>query len=274
MKVVITYRTEEHLADAHRYFHRPTTQFHAIELDVSDHDAVARAADEAEQVFGPVDLLCSNAGVGVTTSIREATLADWNYAVAVNLWGVVGTVRAFLPRLTTRGTPAHIVATASMSGLFHGGYAGVYTTTKFAVVGMMEALRTELRGKNIGVSVFCPGLVRSRIFAASRNRPGVDANDRREQNDTELRIAGLVAAGMDAIECGRKVLEGVRRNDMYILTHPEFKQGLLDRCEALLGSFRDDGDIPTQRLEAEQRALRNDVYVHESDRQKKRSIAG
>jgi NAD(P)-dependent dehydrogenase (short-subunit alcohol dehydrogenase family) len=271
MKVVVTYRTDRHLAEARACLQTDGAHFHAIRLDVSDRQSVVRSAEEAEQVFGGVDLLCINAGVGVGTSVHEATLGDWEYAMNVNVWGAINSVHAFVPRMIARAEPGHVVATSSMAGLFHGGSAGVYTTTKFALVGMMEALRAELAQKRIGVSVFCPGLVKSRIFLANRNRPTQPHDgdrDIRREAERASRIAALMAEGMDPLECGRKVLEGVRRNDMYILTHPEFKQGLSDRCEVLLRSFQDAETVPLPRIRAEESTLRSPVYLREKDRQR------
>jgi NAD(P)-dependent dehydrogenase (short-subunit alcohol dehydrogenase family) len=242
-----------------------------MRADVGDRKHMLRAADEAEAKFGFVNLLCNNAGVGVTAPIASATFRDWDYAMRVNVGGVINGVQVFLPRMLAAKAPAHIVTTCSMSGLFHGGEAGVYTTTKFAVVGMMEALRAEMSRHRIGVSVFCPGLVRSRIFLQDRNRPkrfdGPGPGAKPRPKDPTTREA-LLAAGMDPVECARKVLAGVCRNDMFILTHPEFKEGLRDRCDALMASIDVYADtaVPPERVQAEQRVLRHQVYASEVGR--------
>jgi short-subunit dehydrogenase len=174
----------------------------------------------------------------------------------------VNTISPFLPQITATGAePAHIVATSSMSGLVHGGPTGVYTTTKYAVVGMMEALRAELRQRNVGVSAFCPGFVQSRLFDQFRNRTGDHGGAGSVRERRHDRWTRVMSAGMDPLECGRKVLRGVRRNDMYILTHPEFRDGVSDRFRAVLRAFDAyDEPVPPARVAAEQVVLRHPVY--------------
>jgi NAD(P)-dependent dehydrogenase (short-subunit alcohol dehydrogenase family) len=226
-------------------------------LDVTDRFAMDRAADETEDRFGAVHFLCNNAGVGVGVAVKDASFDDWDYALGVNLGGVVNGVRTFLPRIIRHGEPAHVLTTASVSGLFHGGASGVYTTTKFAVVGMMEALRSELGPLGIGVSVCCPGLVATRIFDSDRHRA---SRSKASAERAEI-FRSIVAAGMDPFECGARVLEGVRRNDLYILTHPEFEQGIKDRFEALLASMDGRQPVPETRLQAEQATLRHVLHT-------------
>src|SRR5690606_9667778 len=163
--------TKAHLDEAAQYFDNSAGAFHAIRADVRDRSAMDEVAQEALERFGVVHLICANAGVGTMATVCDASEDEWDDAISTNMMGVINTCAPFLSNLRAdRVVPAHIVATASMSGLFHGASAGVYTTTKFAVVGMMEALRSELQPKGIGVSVFCPGLVQSRIFDRQRNR--------------------------------------------------------------------------------------------------------
>jgi NAD(P)-dependent dehydrogenase (short-subunit alcohol dehydrogenase family) len=260
MKVAVTYLTAEHLTQAKSHLSDCGHDVHAIRLDVTDRHAMERAADEVETKVGAVHLLCNNAGVGVSVPVKDASFDDWDFALGVNLGGVVNGVRTFLPRMMRHGEPAHLLATASMSGLFHGGSAGVYTTTKFAVVGMMEALRSDLAPLGIGVSVCCPGLVATRIFDADRHRPPQS----RIPVERAALFRSIVAAGMDPFEYGAKVLEGVRRNDLYILTHSEFEQGIRDRFEALLASVDRGQPVPEARRRAEQQTLRHPLYATET----------
>lgn len=251
MKVVVTYRTESHMNSALRKFFTSDERILPVVADVRSRsaidDAVARAIDE----FGAVNLICANAGIRSTASILNATPDDWSDTVATNILGVVNTVGAFIPHLlTSRVRPCHIVATSSMSGLLHGSNTGLYTTTKFAVVGMMEALRAELRTRNIGVSVLCPGFVQNRTFEP---------------------LQGSMATAMDPLECGRRVLTGVRRNDMYIVTHPEFKDGIRERFDALISAFEvNDEFVPEARIAAERRVLRHPIYSYRAFRQRNR----
>lgn len=261
MKVAITYLTASHYQEARTHFAGDHAGFMGLCLDVRDRHAVQLALDEVRSRFGNVHLLCNSAGVGVRTAITAATYDDWDFTLAVNLGGMINCLQAFLPHLLEHGEPAHIVAVASMAGLFHGLDAGVYTTTKFALVGMMEALCADLRPRGVGVSVACPGLVSTNILQSDRNR------DPRPAPESVPR-GGFMAAGMDPLECGRRILRGVRRNDLHILTHPEFRQGIVDRFEAIMASIADAEAVPPERLQAEQRVLRHPLYIAEKTRLK------
>jgi len=267
MKVVVTYLTKAHLDEAAQYFDNSAGAFHAIRADVRDRSAMDEVAQEALERFGVVHLICANAGVGTMATVCDASEDEWDDAISTNMMGVINTIAQFLSKLLAdRLVPAHIVATASMSGLFHGASAGVYTTTKFAVVGMMEALRSELQPKGIGVSVFCPGLVQSRIFDRQRNRRTRPVS----APQPNARIRDLMAAGMDPLECGQRVLSGVRKNAMYIISHPEYRYGVEERCQALIGAFDDVQEAaPHSRIEAERVVLRNRVYSDEIARQQR-----
>ena len=288
MKVIITYRTPKHYQQAKTYFQDDNAGFHAISVDVTDRDGMARAADEAEKVFGKVHLLVNNAGVG-GGAVTQATFNDWDFAVGVNILGVANGVQIFVPRMIAHGEPAHVVSTSSMSGLFIGGTATVYTTTKYAVVGMMESLRAELVPHKIGVSAFCPGVVQSDIRDFNRNRPENLKNSAAEEKQrnqerqkmmarmrsrmTKEQLAAMQKrysnGAMDPLVCGRKVLRGVRRNDLFIITHPEYGQGIEDRCEALTLSIPSgDEPAPPARVAIEQRVLTAQVYIDEIRRLK------
>jgi NAD(P)-dependent dehydrogenase (short-subunit alcohol dehydrogenase family) len=240
MKVVFTYRSEKHRDAALASFPRDNPGVHAIQLDTADRDAMPRAADEAERVFGNVHLLCNNAGVGIPALLSNVSWQDWDWAVDVNLNGVFNGIRTFLPRMLKHGEGAHIMATSSSAGIVAGSL-GVYATTKFAVVGMMESLRTEMVGKNIGVSVFCPGLVRTDIFDAERNRPASHGVVKGNAGPPPLLPGAgpidLMGVAMDPMESGRLVLEGIRRNDLYILSHPEFAPVARERLNLMMASF-------------------------------------
>ncbi len=262
MKVVLTYRTPRHLRAALKSMKPWAGSFEFLQLDVMDRSALAAAERYVSTSYGQVNLLCANAGVGVRTPIAEADFDDWDFACGVNINGVFNTIKCFIPSIIAGSEPAHILSTASMSGLFHGSNAGVYTATKFAVVGMTEALRAELMHKGIGVSICCPGLVKTRIHLSHRGRSvrSVSTLTRRDSRGNP-RLRRMVAAGMDHLECAQRILEGVRRNDMYILTHPEFEQGIRDRFQKLLAALpKRDTAVPANRTKAERFVLRHKVY--------------
>jgi NAD(P)-dependent dehydrogenase (short-subunit alcohol dehydrogenase family) len=260
MKVAISYRSEQHLRQAKPHFEDAEDRFCAVQLDVRDRAELEGAAAEIEAKFGPVNLLVNNAGVGFPGSVLESTPDQWEYALSVNLLGVVNSVQTFVPRMTAHGGPAHVVATASMSGLFAAGKAGVYTTSKFAVVGIMEALANELFGQGIGVSICCPGIVQSNIADWKRNSPYHQEEPKPPDNS-------IASTGMDPLEYGKLVLNGVRKKALYILTHPEYTEGLAQRCEALQMNLSDvDCPVPPQRLAAARRILKSPIYEQEIHR--------
>ena len=143
----------------------------AIRLDVTDREAFARAADETERALGNVHVLCNNAGVNLFNDIADATYQDWDWVLGVNLGGVVNGIVTFVPRIKAHGDGGHVVNTASMAAFVAGPGAGIYTTAKFGVHGLSDALRWSLLPHGIGVSMVCPGLVKSKIYESDLIRP-------------------------------------------------------------------------------------------------------
>src|SRR4029077_16251015 len=142
-----------------------------VQVDVSSRAELARAAAAVEKKFGPVTLLFNNAGVNLFQTIEESSFDDWDWLMSVNLQGPINGVMTFVPRLIAAGKGGYIVNTASMAGFLAAGVCGIYTTAKFAVHGMSGSLRASLAQYNIGVSVLCPGLVKSYIYASDDIRP-------------------------------------------------------------------------------------------------------
>lgn len=264
MKVAFTYKSDGNRDAALASFPADNPGVHAIRLDTTDREAMPRAADEVERLFGPVHLLVNNAGIGMPALLSNVSWQDWDWAMDVNINGVFNGVRTFLPRMLAHGQGAHIVSTSSSAGIV-AGTLGVYATAKFAVVGMMESLRTEMEGKNVGVSVFCPGLTRSSIFDIERNRPAEHGGSRAPSAPPPLKPGAppidIMAAAMDPLEAGRLVLEGIRRNDLYILSHPEFEPVVRERVTLMLNSFS-AGPVPEGRRLATQ-AITPDIYAAE-----------
>ena len=225
MNVAIADVRQDHLDQAIRALQG--RKVHAVRVDVTDRAAMARAADETERVFGKVHVLCNNAGINLFNDIGEATYDDWDWILGVNLGGVVNGVRTFVPRIKAHGEGGHIVNTASMASFIASGRAGVYCTTKFAVRGMSEALRWSLLPHRIGVSVLCPGLVKSAIFESEQLRPAsLSAEATRTDPAFLARLAQVHQDGMEPEEVGEKVLRAIQRNDFYVFSHPEFKDEL------------------------------------------------
>ena len=271
MKVVIGYRSKEHLDEALKSLGDMSDRIHAMSVDVADRGALERAAADTVKTFGKVHVLVANAGVAAMASVGKSTYDDWDWVIGVNLTGVFNSVHAFLPYIQGNGEGGQIIAASSAGGLFSAGAAaGAYTVSKFAVVGMMEALRGELAEHNIGVSVYCPGSVTSNLPESARNRPaglpdvGVKLDDKAKASFMEtLRDPQLA---ITPLEMGRLVLRGMRNNDLYILTHPEYEPLVRARSEALLASFPTDIHPTKARAERARGLLQQSVYVTERDR--------
>ena len=201
----------------------------AVPTDVTSLDSVCALAGAAERRFGTVDIICNNAGIATLGEIASATHADWQYTMNVNFWGVVHGIETFVPRLLARGAGGHVVNTASMAGLVGMNWLGVYCASKFAVVGLTEALHRELVPHGIGVSVLCPMVVQTNINVNSvRNRPAA------LRNPTELNVpegAAMMGSVISPDEVAHRIVRGIERKDLYIFTHPEQREILRRRAE-------------------------------------------
>ena len=274
MKVAFTWRREDHRDQALEWLGRGDPEVLAIRLDVTDRAGWVAAADQVERAFGRVHLLACNAGVGIRAGAAEATFNDWDWGLGVNVGGVINGVTVMLPRMRAHGEGAHVIATCSSSGLLAGGGIGVYITSKFAVMGLMESLRDELAGTNVGVSVFCPGFVKSNLLESEKMRPAALVNEVAKPSTTapsaeeEALMRKFMAAAMDPVAAGERVLEGIRRNDLYIFTHQEFEQPLRERMDAMLASFP-AAKAPAARAMMAKRFM-SSMYAGERDRQQTR----
>jgi NAD(P)-dependent dehydrogenase (short-subunit alcohol dehydrogenase family) len=224
------------------------SEVRGLVCDVRDYQAVERAAQATIDAFGKVHILCNNAGVGSRSGADGISLQDWRWVIDINLMGVVHGVRAFLPLLTSHGEGGHIVNTASMAGFLPGTGFGPYTATKFAVVGLSEALRSELAPQGIGVSVLCPGWVRTRITESRRNWPeeyGEPPPPRPGLLDQH--IAELVRTGMEPSTVAALTLAAIRDNELYVFTHPHMRPSLETRVENFLAAYRKLGPAPPEK---------------------------
>lgn len=242
MTVYVTGRTPEHLEDTVRDFAGRGFEVRALEVDVTDLPAMLAAAARVQEEAGGVDLLVNNAGIGLTGPVSAATPADWDWLIDVNIKGVGHGLHAFLPllRRTKPGrSGAHIVNTSSMAGLMPI-VAGLYSMTKAAVIALSEALHLELAPEGIGVSAYCPGPTHSNIAAAVARRPEGYGPSGYDRPDPAHLQAAARQPYMSAEEAGQRVLAGVRRGDLFILTHPEFRDGVVDRHRTIEEAFPDE----------------------------------
>lgn len=197
-------------------------------------DAWHAAASECASV----DILCLNAGQGYLGTIGESTPEEWRWMIDGNIMSAVNGLQAFLPRMRAAGRGGHIVATSSVSGLFAGATGGMYKATKMAIVGMMECLRGELSDEGIGVSVYCPHLVRTNIYEHAPPWQA-DAQD-------AAAIEERVSVGMDPREAGEYVVQGIIENRLYIFSHPEIAPILRQRYEAMRAALPEVAPDPVR----------------------------
>jgi NAD(P)-dependent dehydrogenase (short-subunit alcohol dehydrogenase family) len=234
---------------------------HALELDVCDREAFARVVDQSARLVGPVHLLVNNAGMGIGGPIALTRFDDWDWGLGVLLGGVVNGLVSFLPHMLDHGEGGQIVNTASMAGLLPVSRTAIYSTAKAAVVGLSETVRGELAEQGIGVSAFCPGPVQTNIRESGRTRPErYRPGSGLLELERELEQRPNSPLWMDPRECGERVLRGVRANDLYILTHPEFRDGTAERFEAILASFPDEPPN-VERSQEISFLLRNAVFA-------------
>jgi NAD(P)-dependent dehydrogenase (short-subunit alcohol dehydrogenase family) len=211
----------------------------AVRTDVTKGADVDALAQATLRCFGKVHVVCNNAGVAISGPCWTHTVADWEWVLGVNLWGVIHGVRVITPILLAQGEEGHIVNTGSIAGLMSGPGMGIYNVTKHGVVTLSETLHQELRmmGARVHVSVLCPGFVKTRIFDSARNRPS-------ELGDTAPRPPGaeemeqmgrlLLAGGLEPEFIAERVLEAVHSEQFYVLPHPEFKARVQARLEDIL----------------------------------------
>ena len=189
----------------------------AVPTDVGDLAQVQALADRAFATFGKVHLLCNNAGVAVWGGLERATHRDWQWVLAINLWGVIHGVEAFVPRMIAQKEGGHVLNTASMAGLIASQGLGVYNTSKYAVVGLSETLAKDLRPYGIGVSVLCPMGVDTRINVSERNRPAALRNED-SSVDAPVILMGRTLAPETVAEMA---LAAIRDDRLYVITHDE-----------------------------------------------------
>lgn len=208
-----------------------------VVTDVADVAAVAALADAAYGRFGAVHVLCNNAGVGSGGLIAELSLADWQWVLGVNLWGVIHGLHAFLPRMLAGGEPGHVVNTASLAGHVAGPFMGPYSASKFAVVAISESLYHEMnmQGGAIGVSVLCPGWVNTNIHSSERNRPPSLGGGRDPVDDGRAdMLKQVLASGMPPAEVASLVLQAIRDDRFYVLTHPDMTPAVETRMKGIV----------------------------------------
>jgi len=243
MRVMMADVEEPALEAAARSLAEDGIEAAAAVTDVSDPDSVDALARATLDRFGAVHLVCNNAGVGGGGLAWQVPVPAWTWIVGVNLFGVAHGIRSFVPHLIEQGE-GHVVNTASLAGLLASPGLSAYTATKHAVVGLSESLRHDLAavGSPVGVSVLCPGFVRTRIAEADRNWPArlgppPVADDQPGAEQMRQAVAGAIESGLDPAVIAEAVRDAVVAGRFWILTHPEFNDAVVGRFrEAVAGA--------------------------------------
>lgn len=197
--------------------------------DVSQPGDVENLAQATMDHFGSVDILCNNAGVSASGRAWEHTKEEWEWAIGVNVWGVINGIRTFTPLMLDQNTEGHIINTASVAGLLSLPQMSLYCLTKHSVVTLTESLYHDLRevDSKLSCSVLCPAYVPTKISDSERNRPS-HLKDKRIKTEENLRMEEKLKYAVEAGKISAKnvaelVFEAVLSDKFYILSHPRIK---------------------------------------------------
>lgn len=242
MNVMLADIEEKALASARQSLATYDNRLGGVVLDVSLRDAYERAAAETFAKFGKVHVVCNNAGVSRAGPVDKIAPSDWEWVWGVNVRAAVAGIQIFLPHMKAHGEGGHIVNTASMAGLGGSALSGVYCSTKFAIVGISEALAEELRGTNIGVSVLCPAFVRTNMPMNGRNRPErfggpLDILADPALKERNARFLEATKTALDPDRIAPMVLRAIRENRLYIVTDPARRDVVAARHARLMQAF-------------------------------------
>jgi NAD(P)-dependent dehydrogenase (short-subunit alcohol dehydrogenase family) len=231
-KIVLADVDEDALARAEGELAATGAEVQGVATDVTRRESLVALADATFARFGASHILCNNAGIALAGPLVGADPEGWQKAMAINFWGVVHGIDAFLPRMIAAQQGGQVVNTSSMAGLVGMDWLGIYCATKFAVVGLSESLRRELAMHGIGVSVLCPMLVATRITENSARTLGreapVDAAGGGSDPSAAMTLQGAV---IEAPEVARRVVRAIETNAFYVFTHPEQREILRRRAE-------------------------------------------
>ena len=241
MNVVLTDIDEENLQKAGLELESAGIPVLTVTLDVADEAQWQTVAEQAVARFGKVHMIVNNAGVGGDSgSIENEQTKGWQWALDVNLMGVIYGAKVMVPLIKRHGEGGWIVNVASMAGMGGVPYNGAYTATKAAVVALSESWAGELQRKGIKVSVLCPAFVQTRIFDSERNRPVRYQTDIAKVADEPRfpsKAKALVENGIDVSIVGKRVVEALNEGELYIFTHPNYRAVVQERSDAIDAAF-------------------------------------
>lgn len=207
-----------------------------IHFDVRDPEAWQAAGDQAEAQIGPVDIFCSNAGVaGSRLSVAEMQIAGWQWTIDVNLHGTFFGVKTFLPRMLARAQPAHIVVTASLAGLLRLPENTAYSASKAAIISLCEGIRAEIAESPVGISVLCPGNVRTALIQ-NNDRLAPESITQLSHDEPELLIR--MEQGSNPLSIADQVLKAIEQQQFWIFTHPELNSKVEQRLDEIRNALK------------------------------------
>ena len=217
-------------------------------LDVADEMQWKSVADKAIEKFGKVHIVVNNAGVGGDSGpIENQETEGWQWALGVNLMGVVYGAKVMTPLIKDHGEGGWILNVSSMAGMGGVPYSGAYTASKAAVVALSESWAAELQDKRIGVSVLCPAFVQTRIYDSERNRPDKYKSENYQiENESSFskQTKQMVKDGIDVSIVGKRVVEAINHGELYIFTHPNYRQVNQERFNGIDEAFARSAESP------------------------------
>lgn len=241
MNIVLADIDQENLQKARLELQSKGISVLAVALDVADEVQWQSVAEQAVARFGKIHMVVNNAGVGGDSgSVENEQTKSWQWALDVNLMGVMYGAKVMVPFIKQHGEGGWIVNVASMAGMGGVPYNGAYTATKSAVVALSESWAGELQQKGIKVSVLCPAFVKTRIYDSERNRPvhyQTDTAKAAVEPSAPSKTKGMVENGIDVSIVGKRVVEALNEGELYIFTHPNYRTVVQQRFDAIDAAF-------------------------------------
>jgi len=248
MNIVIADIDEENLKKACLSLEAAGVSVLAVALNVAEETQWQEVANQAVARFGKIHMVVNNAGVGGDTGpIENQDKKGWQWALDVNLMGVVFGAKIMTPLIKEHGEGGWIVNVASMAGMGGVPYLGAYTATKAAVVALSESWAGELEEQGIHVSVLCPAFVQTRIHESERNRPPQYQSDEvrtSDKNSFTNSTKQMVESGIEVSIVGKRVVEALNDGEFYIFTHPNYRPIMQGRTAAIDAAFKKSAQSP------------------------------
>ena len=248
MNIVLADINTENLEKASQELEQAGVPVLAVTLDVAEEAQWQTVAERALERFGKIHMVVNNAGVGGEPGpIEEQNTKGWQWALSVNLMGVVYGAKVMVPFIKEHGEGGWVVNVASMAGMGGVPYSGAYTATKSAVVALSESWAVELENNGIGVSVLCPAFVQTRIYESHRNRQAQYQSDNTNSTHADNRAEKArqaVENGIDVSIVGKRVVEALSAKDLSIFTHPNYRAVIQQRAAAIDAAFERAAQSP------------------------------